>query len=183
MRVKYQCFISSTFEDLHEERMKCVNAILDAGHIPTGMEYFKAGRPPREIIHKWIDESDIVILILGGRYGTIDPQEGISYTEEEYRYALKQKKEIFSLILSESYLHEKAAKLAKENKRGAIFEKRNRNLYNAFRKLVFEYESDTIDSISEISHSILRNIDGIMQRNQLNEGAGSSIIRVHISMH
>lgn len=42
---KYQCFISSTYDDLKQERAECMSAILDAGHIPAGMEYFEAGRP------------------------------------------------------------------------------------------------------------------------------------------
>ena len=43
MRKRYQVFISSTFEDLREERQAAVEAILKAGHIPAGMELFTAG--------------------------------------------------------------------------------------------------------------------------------------------
>lgn len=35
---KMQIFVSSTYEDLKDERQKMVEAILDAGHIPAGME-------------------------------------------------------------------------------------------------------------------------------------------------
>lgn len=41
MNKKLQIFISSTFEDMIEERQATVMAILDAGHIPAGMEVFK----------------------------------------------------------------------------------------------------------------------------------------------
>ena len=41
---KLQVFISSTYLDLKEERQAAVEAILGAGHIPAGMELFKAGR-------------------------------------------------------------------------------------------------------------------------------------------
>lgn len=37
---KMQIFVSSTYEDLKDERQKMVEAILDAGHIPAGMEIF-----------------------------------------------------------------------------------------------------------------------------------------------
>ena len=40
---KLQVFISSTYLDLKEERQAAVEAILGAGHIPAGMELFKAG--------------------------------------------------------------------------------------------------------------------------------------------
>lgn len=42
MSVKYQVFISSTYEDLREERDQVVRAILEMGHIPVGMEMFSA---------------------------------------------------------------------------------------------------------------------------------------------
>ena len=43
MNKKLQVFVSSTYTDLIEERQAAVQAILDAGHIPAGMELFKAG--------------------------------------------------------------------------------------------------------------------------------------------
>ena len=39
---KYQIFVSSTYEDLKEERMAVLTAILDMGHIPAGFENFPA---------------------------------------------------------------------------------------------------------------------------------------------
>lgn len=52
MNKKMQVFISSTYTDLIEERQKAVEAILNAGHIPAGMELFKAGRSQMETIKK-----------------------------------------------------------------------------------------------------------------------------------
>ena len=40
---KLQVFVSSTYNDLKEERQAAVEAILKAGHIPAGMELFAAG--------------------------------------------------------------------------------------------------------------------------------------------
>ena len=37
-RKKLQVFVSSTYEDLKQERQTAVEAILTAGHIPAGME-------------------------------------------------------------------------------------------------------------------------------------------------
>lgn len=71
MNKKLQVFVSSTYTDLIEERQATVQAILDAGHIPAGMELFKAGKSQINTIRKWIDESDVYIVILGGRYGAI----------------------------------------------------------------------------------------------------------------
>jgi hypothetical protein len=64
---KLQVFVSSTYIDLKEERQAAVQAILTAGHIPAGMELFAAGDKSQwEVIKRWIDESDVFLLILGG---------------------------------------------------------------------------------------------------------------------
>ena len=42
MDKKYQIFISSTYEDLKEERKKVIEAILTMNHFPVGMEMFSA---------------------------------------------------------------------------------------------------------------------------------------------
>jgi len=97
---KYQIFISSTFLDLKQERQAAVEAVLQAGHIPAGMELFAAeDRSQLEVIKAWIDDSDIYGLILGTRYGSIEPEPKVSYTEYEYRYAIGQGKPVFVLVL------------------------------------------------------------------------------------
>jgi hypothetical protein len=111
MRKKYQVFISSTFIDLVEERQWAVQAILNAGHIPAGMELFAASDTDQwNDIKNWIDESDIYMLILGGRYGSIDPESKKSYTHKEYEYALQNNKPLFALILNDAALQDKASK-------------------------------------------------------------------------
>ena len=64
-------FVSSTWTDMILERQAAVEAILEAGHIPAGMELFSADNKKQfEVIKKWIRDSDVFILILGGRYGS-----------------------------------------------------------------------------------------------------------------
>lgn len=94
--------------DLMGERQAAVEAILDAGHIPAGMELFKAGNESQlKTIYKWIDNSDVYMLILGGRYGSIEQEFNMSYTELEYRYALSKNIPVFAVVLSESFLTDK----------------------------------------------------------------------------
>lgn len=81
MKRKLQVFVSSTYSDLIDERQAAVAAILKAGHIPAGMELFTAGdKSQMKTIERWIDESDVFMLILGGRYGSIEPTTNLSYT-------------------------------------------------------------------------------------------------------
>ena len=85
---KYQVFISSTYADLKEERRKILDILLMADCIPAGMEAFVASDVEQfEVIKKVIELCDYYILIIGKRYGSINEQTGMSYTEMEYEYA------------------------------------------------------------------------------------------------
>ena len=87
---KYQIFISSTYEDLIVERNAVIKTILQLGHIPIGMEMFNAVDDDQwAVIKRTIDTSDYYVVIVGFRYGTTNEQ-GISYTELEYDYAISQ---------------------------------------------------------------------------------------------
>lgn len=111
VKKKLQVFVSSTYTDLTEERQAAVEAILKAGHIPAGMELFTAGdQSQMTVIKRWIDESDVYMLILGGRYGSIEPESQKSYTHLEYEYALAQSKALFSVVTQEAALNEKVKK-------------------------------------------------------------------------
>ncbi|RDB32056.1 DUF4062 domain-containing protein [Exiguobacterium sp. RIT594] len=108
MKKKFQVFISSTYTDLIEERQRAVTAVLDSNHIPAGMELFKANNQDQmKVIRQWIDESDVFLLILGGRYGSLDPASQKSYTHLEYEYALEKKMPIFTLILTDKMIKDK----------------------------------------------------------------------------
>lgn len=86
--IKYQVFISSTYSDLIEERRKILDTLLMADCIPAGMESFVAADISQfEIIKKVIDLCDYYILIIGQRYGSVNEETGLSYTEMEYNYA------------------------------------------------------------------------------------------------
>lgn len=87
MEKRYQVFVSSTFQDLEEERQEVMHALLELDCMPSGMELFPAANETQwNLIKRVIDDCDYYVLIIGGRYGSIGP-EGISYTEMEYRYA------------------------------------------------------------------------------------------------
>lgn len=87
MNKKYQVFISSTYEDLKEERDQAIKAVLEMGHIPVGMEMFSAGDEEQwQLIARQIEATDYYVIIVGHRYGS-ETDEGISYTEKEYDYA------------------------------------------------------------------------------------------------
>lgn len=85
---RYQVFISSTFNDLKKERAEVTQALLELDCIPCGMEVFPAANETQwSWIKKVISECDYYILIIGGMYGSVNVETGLSYTEMEYDYA------------------------------------------------------------------------------------------------
>jgi len=98
MDKRYQVFISSTFQDLQEARNAVLQSLLRMRHIPAGMELFPAiDEEQMRYIRRVIDESDYYLLIIGGRYGSLSAQ-GVSYTEDEYDYAVKTGKPVLAFI-------------------------------------------------------------------------------------
>ena len=66
--------------------------------MPAGMELFPAADDSAWLLIKdVIDASDYYVLIVGGRYGSLD-ETGLSYTEKEYDYAIANKKPVIPLL-------------------------------------------------------------------------------------
>ncbi len=108
MDKRYQVFVSSTFRDLVDERQGILKAILELDHIPAGMELFPASDASAwQLIRDVIDASDYYVLVIGGRYGSID-QAGLGYTEKEYDYAVGEGKCVIPL------LHQDPGKLTRD---------------------------------------------------------------------
>ncbi|MGG0150721.1 DUF4062 domain-containing protein [Bacillus mycoides] len=154
MQKKLQVFISSTFTDLEEERQAAVQAVLNAGHIPAGMELFKAGDiSQKETIKKWIEESDVYMLILGGRYGSIDEETGKSYTHWEYDFAGELGKPRFSVVITEEALNEKASKYGPN-----VFERENYVKYKDFKDVVLSKISKFYSDLKDIKLAVLESL-------------------------
>lgn len=99
MEKKYQVFISSTYEDLQEERKKVMEALLQMNCFPVGMEYFNASDSSQwEVIKSLIRECDYYVLIVAGRYGSVEKESGKSYTQKEFEYAIEQEVPVISFV-------------------------------------------------------------------------------------
>lgn len=85
---RYQIFISSTYKDLQLERQAVLESVLKLRHIPVGMEHFVSTNEEQfNYIKRLLDETDYYIIIIGNRYGS-QADDGISYTEKEFDYAV-----------------------------------------------------------------------------------------------
>ena len=99
MDKRYQVFISSTYLDLKEERQAVSQALLRSDCFPAQMENWPAmDAEQMEAIKEIIDQSDYYVVISAGKYGSISPETGLSYTEMEYDYAVEIGKPIIRLL-------------------------------------------------------------------------------------
>jgi len=96
---RYQIFVSSTYEDLKEARQQVIETIIDMHHMPAAMEQFPASPEDQfSYIKRIIADSDYYVLIIGGKYGSIEPESGKSYTQLEYEYAIEKEVPVLVFI-------------------------------------------------------------------------------------
>jgi hypothetical protein len=162
MNRKLQVFISSTFEDLRDERQAAVEGVLLAKHIPAGMELFTAGDASQlEVIKQWIRESDVYLLILGARYGSIEPASRLSYSEIEYDFAVENKVPHFAMVLEDNVIEQKhLAGLSRLNSEDAA-------KLAAFRAKVLSKTTKFVGNTDQIKLSVLQSLHEIESRSGL----------------
>jgi len=84
-------FVSSVAADLKRQRRATLKQIVGMGDRAIAMEDFGASpNPPLEECFAKLDEADLMVLILGPTYGSIHATSDLSYTENEFRYAIKR---------------------------------------------------------------------------------------------
>jgi hypothetical protein len=180
---KLQVFVSSTYIDLIEERQAAVEAILTAGHIPAGMELFAAGNESQlNVIKRWIDESDVYLLILGGRYGSVEPTSGKSYTQLEYEYAVATNKPLFAVVADEGYLDERLKTMGRK-----IIEIDNSKPFKEFKAEVLNRMVKFYKDTKDIKLAILETMSEFNRREDLkgwvpgNQGLDTGIMAEEIA--
>src|SRR5688500_8672162 len=84
-------FVSSLISGMEPLRRAARDAVAALGHQPVMAEDFGARVSSAQVAClDGIRQADVVVLILGDRYGTVQPS-GLSATHEEYRDAKGQK--------------------------------------------------------------------------------------------
>jgi hypothetical protein len=161
---KLQVFVSSTYLDLREERQAAVAAILKNGHIPAGMELFSAGDEEQfRVIKRWIDESDVFMLLLGKRYGSLKPGTTKSYTQLEYEYAVSTKKPLFAVVITDAFANFKVKAGAKVED---IYEQSNQEQLRTFETTVKGKMCSFADDIKDIKLAVGDSLRDLERRHQ-----------------
>jgi Domain of unknown function (DUF4062) len=94
----YKVFVSSTYDDLREERAEVQKALLKLNCLPVGMELFPAADDETwSFVREQIDDSDYYVVLISGRYGSLAP-DGVSFTEKEYDYARSSDKPSIAFV-------------------------------------------------------------------------------------
>lgn len=173
MTKKIQVFVSSTYLDLKAERQSAVDAILKAGHIPAGMELFAAGDESQlETIKKWIDSSDVFMLILGSRYGSIEPKSKKAYVEVEYDNAVKTGKPFFAAVISDKAIDKKVKEHGKE-----VLEQDNTQKLKKFREKVLSKTSTFFDEPKDIKLAVFESVASLDKKHSIEGWVRSGEVR------
>ncbi|WP_223542381.1 DUF4062 domain-containing protein [Pseudomonas sp. BF-RE-26] len=160
MKKKYQVFLGSTYEDLKNERQLILKLLSQNNFIPAGMENFpSSNREQLDFIKPIIDDSDIYILVIAGRYGSLSTDD-ISFTEEEYNYAVSQGKIILRFV------HGEPGKITLEN---SETDAQKKDLLQKFKSKVMSSRLCNIwKDPHELSHQVVASLhqattdDGIL---------------------
>jgi hypothetical protein len=95
------------------------------------------------------------MLILGGRYGSIEEKSGKSYTQLEYEYALSKNIPVFSVVLNDEFITKKIISLGLRN----ATEIQNPEKYKDFKKLVMTKIIREVEDCKEIKITVLTTLN------------------------
>jgi hypothetical protein len=118
MPKKYHIFVSSTLDDLKNERQALCRVIFELGHIPVCMDSVDiTEKTGWRIVKKNIAESDYFVSLVAHRYGRLPEGPGgkASATEIEYAQAIRARVPVLALIIADK-ARWKAAKKDGEHK-------------------------------------------------------------------
>src|SRR5512147_2875745 len=92
---RLRVFVSSTLQELAEERAAAREAIAHLRLAPVLFELGARPHPPRDLYRAYLDQSHIFIGIYWQRYGWIAPGETISGLEDEYHLSKQHPRLIY----------------------------------------------------------------------------------------
>ncbi len=93
MSASFTVFVCSTFDDLEQEREAVLDAIKRVQQRHNAMEFFGA-RPgrPIDVCLEEVRKSDLLVVIVGLKYGSLPHGTGISYSQAEYEEGVRLNK-------------------------------------------------------------------------------------------
>jgi hypothetical protein len=119
MSSRLPVFVCGTYSELAAERGLVLDALQQLQLEHHAMELFGArSERPIETCLEEVRQSKIVVVIVGGRYGTLVPGWQISYSEAEYREACR-----LNLPCLPHFQHQSSASVAGQPNDAALLER------------------------------------------------------------
>ena len=92
---RLRVFVSSTLQELADERAAVAQAVRHLRLAPVMFELGARAHPPRQLYRAYLEQSDVFVGIYWERYGWVAPGEDVSGLEDEYRLATDKPKLIY----------------------------------------------------------------------------------------
>src|SRR5262245_18774546 len=92
---RLRVFVSSTLQELADERVAAKQAIQHIRLTPVMFETGARPHPPRDLDRAYLAQSDVFVGIYWQRYGWIAPNETVSGLEDEYLLSQQMPKLIY----------------------------------------------------------------------------------------
>lgn len=111
-------FVSSTYYDLKPVRANIRNFIESLGYEPIMHERaevaYTQDKTLEESCYNAVEGADIVVCIIGDRFGTQSTESHLSITMKEVETAIKRKKKVYIFIASEIYAENRTYEVNKD---------------------------------------------------------------------
>lgn len=173
---KPKIFVSSTFYDLRHVREDIGHFIKDQGYETILFEYGEIpyGRydKPEEYCYAEIELSDILVCIIGGRYGTDSTEGRYSITQKELKHALDLGKQVYIFAEKNVLAEFETYKINKENDNIKFRHADNKKVYEFLEEVYALPRNNSIFGF-ETSQDIIKYLkeqwSGMFQRLLRNE--------------
>lgn len=170
---KPRVFISSTFYDLRQIRIELDKYIESMGYEPIRNEEgdipYGKEKELQEYCYKEIETVDILISIIGGRFGSVsNDNEGIySVSNRELKVAYELNKQVFIFIEKNVYTEYETYLLNKTNKNVVYKYADNVNIYKfieEIKSLKINNNIKTFETVDDITHYLKEQFAGLFKQ-------------------
>ena len=163
-------FISSTYYDLRHVREDIGNFIKTLGYDPVmhdkgGVTYTQT-ETLEASCYSELQNCDIVVCIIGNKYGTKSQDSDLSITMKEFMSAIKAKKKIYVYILKDVFIENKTY-LANKNNDFIPASVDNIEIHKFIaniKETVKNHPIEPFENISDIIESLKKQFAGLFQR-------------------
>lgn len=172
-------FISSTYYDLRHVREDIGNFIKSMGYEPVmhdrgGVTYAQS-ETLEESCYNELQNCDIVICIIGNRYGTKSQDGDLSITMQELMSAIKSRKKIYIYVLKDVYIENKTylKNRNKEFEAASVDNIKIHEFVSDILEKVKNHPIETFENISDIINNLRTQFAGLFQRLLVQDAAAT----------